>query len=102
MECDIEFIGMLCQISNDPDLIEMYNNAPWTRSDFVDRCRASDAVLCFGCSAAFMGLKKRVGDDVIVIPGLKSVGALQFQTYLDESKKYVMLDREGSTVIQDR
>lgn len=102
VECDIEFIPMLCQYSTDPDLLEMSGNAPWTRSDFVDRCKDSDAVLCFGCGASFMGLKKRVGDDVKVVPGLRSVGALQIQTYMDESKKFIMLDREGSTVIRYR
>jgi hypothetical protein len=49
-----------------------------------------------------MGLKKRLGDDVKVVPGLRSVGSIQLQTYLDESGKKIMLDRNGSTVIRYR
>jgi len=99
-ECDIEFVYQLCQISDDIDIHAMHGNAPWTQSDWVDRCRGSDAVLSLGCSAALVGLKKRLGDDVKVVPGLKTTGAIQLKTYLDESKRYIMLDKEGSTVIE--
>jgi len=102
VECEIEFIPQLCQYSKDPDILKMFSNSLWTRSDFVDRCKDSDAVLCFGCSAAFMGLKKRVGDDVRVILGFRSVGSIQLQTYLDESGKKIMLDIDGSTVIENK
>ena len=102
IECGVEIIPMLCQYSNDSDLLEMSGDAPWTRSDFIVRCWGSDAVLCLGCSAAFIGLKKRLGDEVKVVPGLRSVGVLQVQAYLDDSKKYVMIVKEGSTVIKNK
>ncbi len=102
VESDIELIPMLCQYSTDSGLLEMTGDAPWTRSDFVDRCLSSDAVLCLGCGAAFMGIKKRLGDKVKVVPGLRSVGVLQVQTYLDESGKFVLIDKEGSTVIENK
>ena len=38
----------------------------------------------------------------MLIPGLKSVGALQIQTYMDESGRFIMMNNEGSTIIKNK
>ena len=92
----------LCVYSEDPVILERSNLLKLSGKDFVQRCKGSDAVLCFGCSAAFAGLKRRLGDDVMLIPGLKSVGAFQIQTYMDESGRFIMMNNGGSTIIKNK
>ena len=100
--CEIEVTPQLCMYSEDPVILERSNLFKLSGKDFVERCKGSDAVLCFGCSAAFAGLMRRLGDDVMLIPGLKSVGALQIQTYMDESGRFIMMNNEGSTIIKNK
>lgn len=100
IETEYERIPMLCTYTEDPASSEFYQNSPWTQRGFVDRCNESDAVLCLGCSAALMGLRRRLGDSVKLVPGLRTVGALQIQTYLDESGRFERLDLDGSLGIE--
>jgi hypothetical protein len=97
--CETEIVPQLCVYTEDPTIIERSYLHKLSGKDFVDRCKGSDAVLCLGCSAAFAGLKRRLGDDVMVIPAWKSVGAIQIQTYMDETGKFEMMNNEGSIII---
>jgi hypothetical protein len=100
--CEIEVVPQLCVYSEDPVILERSNLAKLSGNDFIDRCKGSDAVLCYGCSAAFVGLNRRLGNEVKIVPGLKSVGALQIQTYMDESGKFIMMNNNGSTIIKNK
>ena len=101
-DCEIEITPQLCVYSEDPVILERSNLLKLSGKDFVDKCKGSDAVLCFGCSAAFVGLKRRLGNDMMIIPGMKTVGTIQFQTYMDESGKFIMMNNEGSTIIKNK
>lgn len=102
IESDVEIIQMLCTYTEDQATSKFYNNAPWTQSGFVDRCKNSDAVLCLGCSAAYIGLRRRLGDSVKIVPGMRTVGVLQIQTYFDDTGRFEKMNMEGSTAIENK
>jgi hypothetical protein len=58
-----------------------------------------DAVLALCCSVGTLGLKRRLGDSMRVVPGMKTLGFSQFSFIFDESKELVYADRENSTII---
>jgi hypothetical protein len=102
IDSEIEVVPMLCTYTEDPASSNFYRNAPWTQKNFMDRCKDFDAVLCLGCNAAFIGLRKRLDDSVKIVPGMKTVGSLQIQVYLDETGRYELLNKEGSTSIENK
>jgi hypothetical protein len=101
IESDIEFMPQLCIYSEDPTILEA-SRFPWKGNDFIERCLNSDAILCLGCSATYMGLRRRLGDEFLIVPGLKSIGAIQVQEYMDESGRFVLMNYEDSTVITNK
>ncbi len=91
--------GAPCIRAMEPDLPEDVNGGGDADMRLADQCEGKDAVLALCCSVGTLGLKRRLGDSMRIVPGMKTLGISQFSFIFDESKELVYADRENSTII---
>jgi hypothetical protein len=46
------------------------------------------------------GLKQRLEKDIRIVPGMRDAGTWQSFLTMDEEKKFILIDKDRSTVIQ--
>ena len=100
VKVDSELIECLCYVSSDGRLLGKFVDPNYGSKEFADRCNSSDAVIVLGCNSGLQGMIERLGDGVKVVPAMKAVGISQYRFNLDETGRYVMTDKERSTILR--
>ena len=100
VQVDSEIIEALCYVSSDEGLLEKFGYPSYGSKEFVERSLESDAVIVLGCNSALQGMIERLGDVVKVVPAMKAVGISQYRFNLDDSGRYVMTDKERSSILK--
>jgi hypothetical protein len=91
IDVKLELRPILCTLSDatEPDDISLIN-----------RCGNAEAVVALCCAGGALGIKKRFGNTVKIIPAMKTVGVYQSYTVRDSAKGLVYIDKKKSTVIR--
>ena len=89
-----------CRATDDGELKELYGNPDWADPGFNERCAEAEAFITLCCSGGVFGLKQRLGKDIRIVPGMRNAGTWQSFLTLDEEKKFILIDKDRSTVIQ--
>jgi hypothetical protein len=95
-----EIVSALCLTTDDSKLSEMMGNPSWADQNLKKRCANAEAFVSLCCGGGVFGLRRRMGNDVKIIPGMRQIGTVQFFLVLDEGKEFVLLDKERCDVIQ--
>ncbi len=96
-----EIIQGPCNLRDDVELElpELYRNTKFG-SGFNERCADAEAFITLCCSGGVFGLKQRLGKDIRIVPGMRDAGTWQSFLILDEEKKFILIDKDRSNVIQ--
>ena len=94
----VEMYGAPCAMAMDKELPRNLNGGDADIKLF-EQCADTDVVLALCCSVGVLGLKRRLGGSTRIVPGMKTRGFSQFSLKFDETKEFVYVDRENSTVI---
>lgn len=92
----LDFMSTLCWASTDRKLSKLMGDPGWADPDFADRYSGAEAVIALSCSDGVLGLKSRLGEDVKIIPVMKTVGTSLVYLTLDESGEFIRVDPEKS------
>ena len=94
----IEMYGAPCAMAMDKELPRNLNGGD-ADTKLVEQCADTDMVLALCCSVGVLGLKRRLGGSIRIVPCMKTNGISQFSFKFDEAKELVYVDRESSTVL---
>ena len=86
--------------TDDGELIELYGNPNWADSGFNERYVNAEAFMTLCCSGGVFGLKQRLEKDIRIVLGMRDDGTWQSFLTMDEEKKFILIDKDRSTVIQ--
>ena len=89
-----------CRATDDGELIELYGNPNWAEPGFNERCANAEAFITLCCSGGVFGLKQRLEKDIRIVPGMRDADTWQSLLTMDEEKKFILIDKDRSTVIQ--
>lgn len=96
----VEMWPPLCALTHDRELPSAMGGRRWADPELADRCAHAEAVVALCCAGGALGVKKRVGKAIKVIPGMRTIGLSQFYFTLDEAKEFVHVDKNKSTIIR--
>jgi hypothetical protein len=94
----VEMYGAPCAMAMDKEL-PRYVKGGDADIMLFEQCADTDVVMALCCSVGVLGLKRRFGDSTGIVPCMKTIGMSQFSFKFDETKEFVYVDRESSTVI---
>ena len=95
-----EMLSVLCFATDDGGLSELLGNPSWADLGINERCADTEALITLCCSGGVFGLKQRLGKDIKIVPGMRDLGTGQLFLALDDTKEFVFIDKDRSTVIQ--
>ena len=97
-DAKVEIYSAPCAMAMDKELPGMINGGD---ADFklLEQCADTDMVLAFCCSVGVLGLKRRFGGSTGIVPCMKTLGMSQSNFIFDETKEFVYVDRDNSTVL---
>ena len=95
----VEMWPPLCALTHEKELPTAMGGRQWADPELANRCVDAEAVIALCCVGGMLGVKKRLGKDVKIIRGMKTVGLSQFYFTLDEAKEFVHVDKDKSTII---
>ena len=96
----VEVWPSLCTLTHDKELPTAMSGRQWADPELANRCADVEAVIALCCVGGMLGVKKRLGNAVKIIRGMKTVGLSQFYFTLDEAKEFVHIDKDRSTIIR--
>ena len=99
MSVGVEMWPPLCMKTSDSEI--QMGGPQWTDHELVNRCSGAEAIVALCCAGGVIGLKERFGEDLKVIPGMKTEGISLLHFSLDKATKLVHIDRGKSTVIRN-
>ena len=91
MSAEIEIMDVMCEISFRTELII---------SKLVKRCAEVNAILSVSCIVGTLALKEQLAKACKIASATKTLGIFQPTKFLDESNKFVYLDRNRSKIIR--
>jgi len=91
---------LMCFATDDVELSNLMGNPSWADLGFNERSAHVTAFITLCCSGGVFGLKQRLGEDIKIIPGMREAGTCQLFLAMDDTKEFVLIDRDRSTVIQ--
>jgi len=95
----VELWPPLCILTHDREMPSGMGGDKWADPELADRCADAEAVIALCCIGGVLGVKKRLGKAVKIIPGMRTIGLSQFYFTLDETKEFVHVDKDRSTII---
>ncbi len=95
----VEIWPPLCTMTRDSEV--QMGGPQWTDPELVNRCSGAEAIIALCCVGGVVGLKKRFGEGVKVIPGMRTEGISLLSFSLDDETNLVRIDKEKSTIIRN-
>jgi len=91
IDARVEALSSLCRFSDEsgPDDLNL-----------AKLCTDAEAVVILACQAGIVGVKRRLGGTVKILPGMRTVGLCQSYTFTDHEKGLVHIDKSRSTLIR--
>jgi len=96
---DFELIRPPCTSSNDIRVPENFGGGELAAPDYAERYAKYDAVISMCCASGTLGLRRRLGKAVQVIPGRETIGLGQIVFKFDDAQEYIYVDKQASTII---
>jgi hypothetical protein len=96
---DFELFRPPCLQSYDMSIPDNLGGGENASPDFAERYTKYDVVISLACASGTLGLRKRLGKNVKVIPGMVTRGMGQFDFKFDDTKEYVYVDKQATTII---
>ena len=100
LKATIEIMSTVCFVTDDPELSRLMGTPSWADLDFNKRCADAEAIITLCCRDAVLGVKRRLGEGIKIIPGMRNIGSGQVLFKMDESKEFALIDKNKSTIIQ--
>jgi hypothetical protein len=97
-ETNFELIRPPCTSSNDIRVPEKLGGGEYASPDFAERYAKYDAVISLCCASGTVGLRKRLGKTIQVIPGRDTIGMGHIVYKFDDAQKYIYVDQQASTI----
>jgi hypothetical protein len=91
VSAETEVMDLLCEIS--------FKTEPMI-SKLAKRCAEVNAILSVSCAVGTLALKKQLAKACKVASATKTLGVFQPTKFLDESNKFVYVDRNHSKIIR--
>ena len=95
----VEMWPPLCTATHNRELPSGMGGDKWADPELADCCADAEAVITLCCAGGALGVKKRLGKAVKIIPGMRTIGLSHIYFTLDETKEFVRVDKDRSTVI---
>jgi hypothetical protein len=96
----VEIWPTLCALTDERELPTAMGGRQWADPELANRCADAEAVIALCCVGGMLGIKKRLGKAVKIIRGMKTAGLSQFYFTFDETKEFIRIDRDKSTIIR--
>jgi hypothetical protein len=93
-----DLVRGLCLMSEDKEVAKMMGNPEWGDPELVNRLSGYDAIVALICGKGLLGIRRRLGKGVKLIPAMETKGTFLVYYSKDEAGRFITIDQEKTTL----